>query len=210
MNHILITLCSAFLVIVVILPLVRLKLRTGNFGIVVRENSSGVETIVRLSTSFMFLGLVALSVQVFNSGIENMQPFIDPEIFWVYGAALSVVGMLIIIIAQAQMGASWRIGIDNEATELCTDGLYRLVRHPIYLGIYLCLIGVTLVAPTAWTLVVVTPGFLLVALQALLEEKHMFNQHGDDFLKWAKNTGRILPGIGTLKDEEEAKTKLGC
>ena len=128
MDHILISLCSAFLVIIVILPLVRLKLRTGNFGIVVREDSSGVETIVRLSTSIMFLGLVALSVQVLNSGIENMQPFIDPQIFWLYGAALSVAGMLVIVIAQTQMGASWRIGIDNEATELCTDGLYRLVR----------------------------------------------------------------------------------
>ena len=85
-----------------------------------------------------------------------------------------------------------------------------MYRWPIPASTCLCLIGVTLVAPTAWTLVVVTPGFLLVALQAHLEEKHMFNQHGDDFLKWAKNTGRILPGIGTLKDEEEAKTKLGC
>ncbi len=209
MNNLLLILMAAFFVIVVVLPLIRLKLTTGTFGVVIRKNSTAVEDIVRVSTSLMFLGLVVLGVSVATIGLDNLQPLFSPDRTWLLGAAFCLSGMLVVVMAQAQMGASWRIGIDDEPTSLCTKGLYGFVRHPIYSGVSLCLIGVVLVAPVTWSLVLVVPGFLLIALQARLEEAHMLDQHGDAFLAWAAETGRIFPGVGRLPNKKLARIALG-
>ena len=199
MDYTLIFLTSGFLILVVFLPLARLRLTTGVWGIVIRENSDEVENIVRIATSIMLLGLFGLALVVAKVGIEALSPFLAVEQTKPFGVILGILGMLVVIVAQAQMGASWRIGIDDEPTELCTKGLYGVVRHPIYTGIVICLLGVLLVAPTAWTLSIVLPGFLLISLQARLEEAHMRRQHGSEFTEWAQRTGRIIPGLGRLR-----------
>ena len=209
MDYLLLALTGCFLMIVVVLPLIRLKLRTGTFGIIIRENSTAVEAIVRISSSAMFAGLILLAIVVAVIGLNNLQPFITPKVSMPVGIVLSLIGMLVIVLAQAQMGTSWRIGIDDEPTSLCTRGLYGYVRHPIYLGVSLSLLGAVMVAPIVWSLALVIPGFLLIALQARLEETHMFDQHGDIFLEWAAMTGRIIPGIGFLRDKHQARVALG-
>jgi len=209
MNYILLVLTCVFFAIVVVVPLIRLKITTGAFGVVVRDNSSSVESIVRVATSLMFLGLILLAISVSVIGLLELRPFLTPERSWPIGAVLALSGMFIIVVAQAQMGASWRIGINDDPTSLCTQGLYHYVRHPIYSGVSLCLAGVVLVAPVVWSLVLVIPGFLLIALQARLEEAHMLDQHGDAFLVWASKTGRIIPGVGVLPNEREARVALG-
>lgn len=199
MDYALISLTIAFLILVVIVPLARLRLTTGVWGIVIRKNSDEVENVVRVATSIMFVGLLSLAVVVAIVGIEALSPFLAVNKTKPFGVFLGLSGMLIVIVAQAQMGASWRIGIADEPTALCTSGLYRIVRHPIYTGIVICLAGVLLVAPSAWTLSIVLPGFLLISLQARLEEAHMKRQHGSMFTEWAKRTGRIIPGLGRLR-----------
>ena len=200
MNYILLNLVIFFIALVVVVPLVRLRVRTGVWGIVIRENSGEVEDIVRVATSAMFFGLLILAVAVSKLELESLSLFLPAQLTLPFGVGLSIAGMILIVIAQAQMGASWRIGIDDEPTELCTTGLYSVVRHPIYTGISLCLLGVVLVTPSPWTLIPVLPGFLLVSLQARLEEQHMRYQHGDSFIQWARRTGRIIPGIGKLPE----------
>ena len=200
MSYILLNLVIVFLALVVVVPLVRLRVRTGVWGIVIRENSGEVEDIVRVATSAMFFGLLILAIAVSKLELGSMSLFLPVQLTLPFGVGLSIAGMILIVIAQAQMGASWRIGIDDEPTELCTAGLYSVVRHPIYTGISLCLFGAVLVAPSPWTLIPVLPGFLLVSLQARLEEEHMRYQHGDSFNQWARRTGRIIPGIGKLPE----------
>ena len=200
MSYIFLNLMIVFLGLVVVFPLIRLKWNTGVWGIVIREESGEVENIVRIATSLMFLSLLVLSIVVANLDAHALSFFLPLKKTLPVGIAVSVIGMAIVAVAQAQMGASWRIGIDNEPTELCTNGLYSLVRHPIYTGISLCLIGVIFVAPSPWTLIPVLPGFLLVSLQARLEEQHVRVQHGAAFDDWARRTGRIIPGVGKVKN----------
>ena len=47
-------------------------------------------------------------------------------------------GVLVIAIAQRQMGESFRIGIDDAKTALVSRGLFRHVRNPIYSGCSSC------------------------------------------------------------------------
>lgn len=65
------------------------------------------------------------------------------------GLVVGVVGLLVVLLAQHAMGASWRIGVDDsERTELVTPGLFGWVRNPIFTGMVAVSAGVALMAPT--------------------------------------------------------------
>lgn len=83
------------------------------------------------------------------------------------------------VVTQYQMGASWRIGIDQRhRTELVTSGLFGLSRNPIFLGMRVCLVCLLLLRPNAVTLALMLVGELLVQLQVRLEEAYLREQHG--------------------------------
>src|SRR5260370_20255474 len=67
------------------------------------------------------------------------------------GWTLIALGCVALVTAQAQMGTSWRFGIDERPTAIVTHGLYRLVRTPICSAMDLLIVGVVLVAPSLFT-----------------------------------------------------------
>lgn len=117
------------------------------------------------------------------------------------GAVLAVAGIVGTLAVQLQMGASWRIGVDDtELTELVTDRTFGLVRNPIFTVMALTGAGLALMTPN----VVAVAGFvvLLAALQLqvrVVEEPYLLRTHGDAYAEYAAQTGRFLPGVGRLK-----------
>lgn len=62
-----------------------------------------------------------------------------------------------LLVAQVQMGASWRVGINSERyTELLQHGLFSISRNPIFLAMRLNLLGLLVVFPAAATLVLLS------------------------------------------------------
>jgi len=114
------------------------------------------------------------------------------------GLLLAVVGLLLTVAAQLDLGSSWRIGVDeSEQTDLITDGLYRWVRNPIFTGMAVFLVGEALVVPNPWTVGAAVLGILGMEVQTrLVEEPHLVRTHGPAYAGWAASTGRFLPGIG--------------
>jgi protein-S-isoprenylcysteine O-methyltransferase Ste14 len=104
------------------------------------------------------------------------------------------------VAAQLDLGASWRVGIDEGARPgLVTDGLYRFTRNPIFLAMLLALTGFTLLVPTwlsAGTLVV---AFLGIRQQVGEEEAWLARAYGDDYRRYAARVGRFVPGLGRLR-----------
>ena len=113
---------------------------------------------------------------------------------WIYlGLGLLVISFLWTFSAQAQMGNSWRIGIDqNHKTELVQTGVFKLSRNPIFLGMRLTLLGLFLILPNAFTLVVVVAGDLLMQIQVRLEEEFLTKTHGAQYLSYCKQTRRWI------------------
>lgn len=68
----------------------------------------------------------------------------------VAGWAVLAIALVVVTLAQAQMGASWRIGVDPRKTDLKARGLFAISRNPIFLGMRAMLFGLFLIMPNAF------------------------------------------------------------
>lgn len=114
------------------------------------------------------------------------------------GVVLMVCGAALAIAAQMDMGASWRIGVDEtERTELVTRGWFARVRNPIFSGMLLAVTGLALLVPSALALGAAVTAMVGLELQVRrVEEPHLLATHGEDYRRWAARTGRFVPGVG--------------
>ena len=114
------------------------------------------------------------------------------------GAVIALIGILLTVAAQWQMGESWRIGVDpTECTTLVTNGVFGVVRNPIFTAMVVNAVGLTLLV--ANNVAVVGLVALIVALEIqvrLVEEPYLRATHGPAYANYAARSGRFLPGIG--------------
>lgn len=114
------------------------------------------------------------------------------------GVVFLAIGGGLCLLAQVQMGASWRAGIDvSGGYDLVCDGLFRVVRNPFYLGIILAAAGVAVMVPN----VVAILGWIGVLLGCeidvrLVEEPHLLATKGRRYREYAAATGRFFPRLG--------------
>ena len=123
-----------FFVFVLLLPLLRHRLQTGEWAVVAHR---AVEPLQRAMGQAFGLALAALalwSVALVWLGPEMLCVTSPPAWVSAIGWLTYALALLLVAVAQATMGPSWRIGIDERRTELVARGVYRAVRHPIYAG----------------------------------------------------------------------------
>lgn len=111
----------------------------------------------------------------------------------VAGLFLLALALVWVLIAQAQMGDAWRIGVDaSRETRLVQSGLFAVSRNPIFLGMLVMLLGFFLVLPNALSLVVVVLGYALIQIQVRLEEEHLTRLHGNAYQDYCRRVRRWL------------------
>jgi protein-S-isoprenylcysteine O-methyltransferase Ste14 len=189
---------AAFLFLGFVVPMARMRLRTGRSGLVLSNAADAFQPVVKTALGTLVLGAFVLAVLHAVLGPEAIGVWAVPRWMLFGGLVLAGLGTAVMIVAQAQMRDSWRIGIDTEPTALVTSGLYGHVRNPIYAGMFVALAGSVAVAPSAWSIMGAFAIIETIALQVRAEERHLAAEHGDVFRRYASTVGRFLPGIGKL------------
>jgi protein-S-isoprenylcysteine O-methyltransferase Ste14 len=120
---------------------------------------------------------------------------------WVaLGAVLLFGGIALMVIAQLQMGSSWRVGIDEQARPgLVTSGLYRFTRNPIYLAVFVTLAGLLVVLPTWPTVAAALVSVAAIRNAVHAEERYLRRAYDGEFDAYARRVGRFVPGLGMLR-----------
>jgi isoprenylcysteine carboxyl methyltransferase (ICMT) family protein YpbQ len=112
------------------------------------------------------------------------------------GIGLLAAGAALCLASVFLMGRAWRIGIDPEnRTDLAESGPYRWVRHPIYGGWLVMLVGQVLVLPVPAVDIAAILTTLGVVYQALREEQHLHRTFGTRYARYAARTGRFAPRL---------------
>ena len=116
------------------------------------------------------------------------------------GIALLIAGLALLVSAQLQLGASWRIGIDVAARPgLVTSGIYARSRNPIFLALLLIVAGYMLLIPTFLSAVLLAATYIGTRLQIHAEESYLLRAYGDQYRAYASRVGRLVPGLGKLE-----------
>lgn len=112
------------------------------------------------------------------------------------GFSIGFIGLCFCLYAQLKMGKSWRVGIDeNIKTDLIKTGLYKVIRNPTYLGLYILNFGVWLIWPT-WTVFILNVLFIYtLEIQVRCEEDFLESTYGKDYLEYKDNTKRYIPYV---------------
>lgn len=185
-----------FFIVGMALPSVRLRLRTGKSAFVLHREANSVQRVIGAFMSLFMLALLLWGGLHAVCGPEWLGVWRVPLAVTVVGWLVVVTGMLVVLLAQAQMGGSWRIGIDTERTALVTSGLFALVRNPIFSGMLLMLLGLVLLSPSPWSIMAVPNYLVLVMVQTRLEEEHLAALRGHQYRAYMSRVGRFFPGVG--------------
>jgi protein-S-isoprenylcysteine O-methyltransferase Ste14 len=174
--------------------------QTGATGVIgLRAGGGALEKL----SGVLFLGGIVLGglspLLVLTDTIEVIDALVAEPIQAI-GLVIAAVAGLAIFGAQLGMGASWRIGVqDDQGTDLVTSGWFSLVRNPIYTSMIGAWIGIALMVPTWLGIVAAVVAVVGLEMQVrLVEEPYLLRAHGDAFRRYAARVGRFVPGLGRL------------
>lgn len=113
---------------------------------------------------------------------------------WLAGGALFALGVGIMARAIARLRSNARSHAKGGAAPILTDGLFALVRHPMYLGDVLWSLGLALALDAGYALLLVPVWWGLRAGLAVFEEERLADKHGEVYTAYrARVPNRILP-----------------
>lgn len=194
----------AFFLILMVWPVIRLRRETGTWAVTLHRRETPGQRLAALAFVVVQVGLIGLTVAYSAGGPARVGAWAAPTVVVWVGIAVSLAGLAAVAVAQRQMGASFRIGVDERPTSLIVGGLFGWVRNPIFSGLLITFAGVVLVAPCIWSIALWLAAAATVSYQIRIEERHLLDLHGDAYRRYAARTGRLLPGIGLLRDRAVA------
>lgn len=144
------------------------------------------------------VALVAVLYLLRESGarVSSLNAFASNSNPWLAGtgAALAVLGIAFAVWARLHIGRNWGMPMSvKENPELVTTGPYALVRHPIYTGVMLALLGSGITS--LWWLGVFIVSLAYFVYSATREEKLMAETFPDTYPSYKARTKMLIPFV---------------
>ena len=138
-------------------------------------------------------GLFFPSLLIFSGGPEGSAALL----LALSGSLLALAGAALVFKSRAELGLAWSfVPKADQGTGLVTTGPYRLVRHPIYLGLALLAMGQALAFASWPALMIVLSGILpTFAWRARAEEKLLTRTFGERYAAYRQRTKMIIPHL---------------
>ena len=116
-----------------------------------------------------------------------------PTAISLVGDVLVAVGlgvMMLVVIQNSHAAATVRV---EAGQKLISTGLYGIVRHPMYTGNVIMMIGIPLALGSYWGLVFVIPGLIVLTLRIRDEEK-LLQEELDGYREYTQKVRyRLVP-----------------
>jgi len=119
------------------------------------------------------------------------------DAFFAVGAVLTVMGLLIRIQSILTLKQYFTYSVaQTEDHKLIETGLYKIIRHPGYLGQLIIFAGIS-ISLSNWlsVLLMMIPVTIGYIYRINVEERFMTEQMGESYLNYQKRTKRLIPMI---------------
>ena len=113
------------------------------------------------------------------------------------GLLFIVIGLIIRWTSIFQLNKAFTVDVAiGHEQKLKTDGVYKSVRHPSYLGLFLIMIGFSIGMNSYLSmLVIIIPMFLVIQYRIFVEEKALVDAFGVDYISYRQKTKKLIPWI---------------
>jgi protein-S-isoprenylcysteine O-methyltransferase Ste14 len=135
-----------------------------------------------------FFAVVVLALQIRGAtSVLNASPLLG-----LLGLLLTASGVALAIGARVSLGSGWVASATS--SELVTSGPYALVRHPLYGGLLLAMLGSALGQSVLWMLplLVYWRGFVSSAQR---EEQLLIERYADRYRDYMRRTRMFVPFV---------------
>jgi len=165
-----------------------------------RERSKPGENTKKWDRTILGLSFLATLSMFIVAGLDSGRYHWSPDfhpLISLSGIMLSIAGQLLFMIAQKQnrfFSSTARIQKERGHT-VCDTGLYKVVRHPAYLGSIIQSAGFPLFFGSLWSIIPVSFLILLLIIRTILEDK-MLKDELSGYLVYAEKVRfKIIPLI---------------
>jgi protein-S-isoprenylcysteine O-methyltransferase Ste14 len=145
------------------------------------ERSKPQEGTKKWDKTLLGLSLLVTLSMYATAGLDSGRYHWSPGFHWticIPGVVLTVSGQLLFLIAQKQnkfFSSTVRIQTDREHT-VCETGLYKVVRHPAYLGSVIQALGFPLLFGSLWSIIPIGLMIILLLTRTHLEDRTLTNE----------------------------------
>src|SRR6266404_2505290 len=110
--------------------------------------------------------------------------------------SLTAAGIALAIWARFYLGQNWSSAVSIKVGhQLIRSGPYRWVRHPIYSGILLAMVGTALARGKPVGLLAITLFWLGFLIKSRMEEQFMRKTFGKEYEQYSRTTGALIPRL---------------
>lgn len=173
------------------------------FAALIRALMKRTPESIGRSASKSRLGIALQSIAFFITGFGRTEPTLP---LWSPASIAGAVAVLILmggtlclfVASSNALGKNWsleaRMRTDHQ---LIRVGPYKRVRHPIYLGMLLFLLGLAVALGHWFQLIVALPLFFIgTSIRTKSEDQLLREQFGQEFADYARSTPSLIPRLG--------------
>lgn len=140
------------------------------------------------------LGLLFLLM--LNAAINSAPYFNSGGVVRYVSLVFTAFGVIVIRAAFKEYNFSAFIGTNRtDSDALNANGILAKVRHPIYLGTILLVIGFFLFIPNLPTLISAMCIFLYLPIGIYFEERKLISEFGEEYIAYKKRVPAIIPKL---------------
>ena len=112
------------------------------------------------------------------------------------GAVICVAGVAVAVWARLILGRSWGMPMSTHSEPtLIRTGPYAYVRHPIYSGILLAILGTALAAGQVHGLLAFALALVALWLKSRVEERWMQQEFGEQYTAYRASSWALIPFV---------------
>jgi len=149
------------------------------------------------------IGLIFLLI--LNASISSEGIFDSNGVLRYLSLMMATFGVIVISRSFREYRFSSFIGLREESGEFRRNGILKYVRHPIYSGTILIVIGFFLFNPTLATLVSVCCILAYLPVGIYFEERKLIEHFGSEYLSYKKEVPSVFPNIWRLPFQKTSK-----
>ena len=165
-----------------------------------KERSKPGKNTKKWDKTILGLSLLTTISMYMIAGLDSGRFQWSPDFHWslyLIGIILTAAGQLLFLIAQKQNRFfSSTVRIQTERGHIvCDTGLYKIVRHPAYMGSIVQSLGFPLIFGSLWSIIPISVSITLFVIRTILEDKTL-KKELKGYLEYTKKTRyKIIPYV---------------